>query len=230
MGGDDEHYVPSIGALEFVERVERLEAAFKPLPPRFYNNISEKKKPKKKRQMKLKAAFKNQTKPPENFQGAPVDKCITVPELGNKEVFVHPNYTKAWNRRKKESSFEMLPEDDHFCSECYLQPCSARLLHSKIQVDSCTLTELTEMNEDEHITKMQRYYRAQLCKLQGKKFVNRNMPTNAHVPLCVKTMTSEIASVHITGNESSSGTEDVGCVFHDDSSDDETWDIKVSAL
>jgi hypothetical protein len=204
MGGDDKNYVPSLGAMDFVERVAMLEAKFKPLPPRFYDNLTEKKKPKKgkKKQLKLKQAFRNQTKCPVNFQGMPLDKCVSVRELNNKMVFVHPNYAKAWSRQQKMPGFQPLPEDKNFCSHCFLQPCSIRLLQTKLECDACTLDQLMNLDEEGHVQKLRMYYRVQMAKLQTKKLTNRIMRDNQEIPQCAKEMTARIAHVHATTQES----------------------------
>jgi hypothetical protein len=233
----EDKYVPSLEAMDFLDRVERLEAAFRPLPANFYKNISEKKKPKKKhKQMKITTAFKNIAKGPMNFQGEPVDKCEIAPELGDKPVFVHANYLKAWKKRQKEAVFDKIPADDLFCGDCHLRPCSARMLQTKLQCDACTLTQLAEMTEDEHVFKLRLYYRAQMVKLQGKRFINRIMPTNEKVPDCVKRMTSEIARVHACdeSSEDGDGAQAVcrnGSVNLDAySSEEETWDEPSNCL
>lgn len=232
-------YVPSLEAMDFLDRVERLEAAFRPLPANFYKNISEKKQNKKKRkQMKITTAFKKMAKGPMNFQGQPVDKCEIAAELGDKPVFVHSNYAKAWKKRQKEAMFDKIPADDLFCGDCFLRPCSARMLQTKLQCDACTLTQLADMTEEEHVFKLQLYYRAQMVKLQGKRFINRIMPNNPKIPDCVKRMTLEIARVHAC--EETSTIED-GCSAktvgpngsdHLDgySSEEETWDEPSNCL
>ena len=203
MGGDDDNYVPSVGALAFVETVDRLDACFAPLPAGFYRqSLPKKKPPKKKKQLKLKQAVKNMTKPPVNFQGAPLEKCTLIPELDNKHVFIHGNYEKAWKKCQKERSFVPSEADTKCCPDCFLRPCSAVLLEHQMEVDSCTVTELAFMNEEEHREKLRRYYRAQLTKLQGKRFVLRQMPNNESIPKCAKSVTAKIARIEAGGYDS----------------------------
>jgi hypothetical protein len=203
---DDNHYIPSTEALAMMEEVEALEAKFQPLPADFYyrgpsKSAGGKTKKKKKKQMKLKAAVKNMKKEPVNFQGVAIDKCIHAPEL-KKHVFIHPSYDKAWMKCQKEAQFIPMASDSHFCKECNLRPCSARMLQSKLECDACTIQDLIQMSEDEHREKLRLFYRAQICKLQGKRFMNRQMPTNNDIPLCAKRVTAQIASIEAGGYDS----------------------------
>jgi hypothetical protein len=203
MGGDDDDYIPSVGALEFVEQVDRLDACFAPLPSGYYRQpLPKKKPPKKKKQLKLKQAVKNMTKPPVNFQGAPLDKCTVIPELDNKPVFIHGNYEKAWRKCQKQSFYIASSKDKKCCPDCFLRPCSAILLEHQMEVDSCTVTELARMSEEEHREKLRRYYRAQMTKLQGKRFILRQMPNNESIPSCAKTATAKIARIEAGGYDS----------------------------
>jgi hypothetical protein len=71
-----------------------------------------------------------------------------------------------------------------------------------MEVDACTITELITIREEDHREKLHRYYRAQLTKLQGKRFITRQMPTNNHIPTCAKTVTAKIARVEAGGYDS----------------------------
>jgi len=205
MEDDDDNYIPTAEALAFIDKAEKLEASFQPLPAGFYRRQSmacRKKKQPKKKQMKLKQAVKNMTKPPVNFQGAPLDKCTVIPELDNKPVFIHGNYDKAWRKCQKESHCIASSVGKKCCPDCFLRPCSAILLEHKMEVDSCTVTELARMSEEEHREKLRRYYRAQMTKLQGKRCILRQMPNNESLPACAKRVTAKIARIEAGGYDS----------------------------
>jgi hypothetical protein len=198
----DENYVPSVAALAMMEEVEALEAKFQPLPANFYyKGGAVKKKKKTKKQMKLKAAVKNMKKAPVNFQGVALDKCTHVPELDD-HVFIHKSYEMAWKKCQKEAHFIPVATDNQFCKDCHLCPCSARLLQSKLECDACTIKDLIKMNEEEHREKLRFFYRAQIAKLQGKRFMNRQMPSNNDIPLCAKRVTAQIANIEAGGYDS----------------------------
>jgi hypothetical protein len=206
MEDDDRNYIPSTEAIAMMEEAEALESKFQPLPADFYYRSSKYgegtiKKKKKKKQMKLKAAVKNMNRAPVNFQGVALDKCTHVPEL-KKHVFIHNSYEKAWQKCQKEAHFIPSPSDNQFCKECHLRPCSARMLQSKLECDACTIQDLIQMNEDEHREKLRFFYRAQISKLQGKRFMNSQMPSNNDIPLCAKRVTSQIASIEAGGYDS----------------------------
>lgn len=206
MEDDDSNYIPSTEAIAMMEEAEALESKFQPLPADFYYRSSKSnggliKKKKKKKQLKLKAAFKNMNRAPVNFQGVALDKCTHAPEL-KKHVFIHNSYDKAWQKCQKEAHFIPQATDNQFCKECHLRPCSARMLQSKLECDACTIQDLIRMNEDEHREKLRFFYRAQISKLQGKRFMNRQMPSNNDIPLCAKRLTSQIASIEAGGYDS----------------------------
>ena len=92
---------------------------------------------------------KNMTKPPVNFQGIPLDKCIHSAELGL-HVFIHEAYNKAWRKRQKEALFFPKKDDHLVCQYCFLCPCSVRMFESKLECDACDLLDLICMNEEEH--------------------------------------------------------------------------------
>lgn len=190
-------------ALGAIETAEALDAMFAPLPANFYGSKQTKKKPKKKKkQLKIQAAFKNATKPEVNFQGVPLDKCTIVEELQGKAVFIHPAYEKAWTKKQKEPSFAPQHSDHLCCPHCNLRPCSVRLLETKLECDACDLLDLMKMEETEHREKLRFYYRAELMKLQGKRFMTKQMPNNNTLPACAKQITSKIASVEAGGCDS----------------------------
>ena len=195
---DVNKYKPSFEAKQFLEEANKLERFYAPSPlPPSRRKSSYKKKPKKK-QLKIEKAVKNMTKPPTNFQGVPLDKCTYVSEL-DKHVFIHKDYEKAWKKVQKEPLFYSLPNDGEFCPDCLLKPCSTRVLGNKLEYDACTVKELAEMTEEEYREKLRRYYRAQLVKLQGKRIISRQMPSNEHIPVCAKQLTAKIASIEAGG-------------------------------
>ena len=70
---DVNNYKPSFEAKQFLEEANKLERFYAPSPlPPSRRKSSYKKKPKKK-QLKIEKAVKNMTKPPNNFQGVPLD-------------------------------------------------------------------------------------------------------------------------------------------------------------
>jgi len=71
-----------------------------------------------------------------------------------------------------------------------------------MEVDSCTVTELARMSEEEHREKLRRYYRAQMTKLQGKRYILRQMPNNESLPACAKRVTAKIARIEAGGCDS----------------------------
>ena len=198
----DINYVPSVEAISMMEEAKALDAKFQPLPANFYYRSGQGTiKTKRKKQMKLKAAVKNMKKAPVNFQGVALDKCIFAPEL-NEHVFIHKSYAMAWKKCQKEAHFIPEATDNQFCKECHLCPCSARLLQSKLECDACTIEDLIKMNEEEHREKLRFFYRAQIAKLQGKRFMNRQMPSNNDIPLCAKRVTAQIANIEAGGYDS----------------------------
>lgn len=198
MDERDRNFKPSPGTTLLLQQAEDLAALFRPLPPAPRRRSTKKKKSK---QLTVKQAFKNANKPPVNFQGVPLDKCTYVTEL-EKHVFIHESYNKAWNKRKKEASYRAIPEDNKTCPDCLLFPCSARLFQSKLECDACSIEDLINLDEEEHREKLRRFYRAQLMKLQGKRFMTRQMPTNNDIPVCAKRMTAKIASIEAGGYDS----------------------------
>ena len=201
---DDNGHIPSAEAITFLDKAERLEASFAPLPCDYYYKPGDNKKPpkKKKKQLTLKQAVKNMTKPPVNFQGMPLNRCTVIPELDGTPVFMHGNYEKAWKKQQKKPHFFCSKADSKCCPECFLQPCSARLLESELACDACTIQDIIKMSEEEFKEKLRRVYRAKLAKLQGKRLTNRLMPTNCDIPLCAKKITAKIASVEFGGCDS----------------------------
>ena len=197
---EDRNYKPSLEAKEFLEEANELDKKFAPLPPGFYRRPTTRNK-RKKKQLKIEKAISNMTKPPTNFQGVPLDKCTFIPELDT-SVFMHDNYQKAWRKRQKEPHFFATATDGQYCRDCYLQPCSARLLENKLEFDACTMKDLAEMTEEEYKEKLRLYYRAQLATLQGKRIINHQMPTNNDIPLCAKKLTAKIASIEAGGYDS----------------------------
>ncbi|CAB9521874.1 hypothetical protein SEMRO_1243_G255561.1 [Seminavis robusta] len=115
---------------------------------------------------------------------------------------MHTNYLKAWKKRQKQPHFFHIATDAQYCHQCYLQPCSARLLDNQLEFDACIMKDLAEMTEEEYREKLRLYYRAQLVKLQGKRTINRQMPTNNDIPLCAKKLTAKIASIEAGGYDS----------------------------
>lgn len=211
MDDDGTNYIPSTEAIDMMEEADALEAKFQPLPANFYYRPFKSGgiKKKKKKQMKLKAAVKNMNKAPVNFQGVALDKCTHVPDL-NEHVFIHNSYVKAWIKCQKEAQFIPVSTDNQFCRECHLRPCSARLLQSKLECDACTIQDLIQMTEEDHKDKLRFFYRAQIAKLQGKRFMNRQMPSNNDIPLCAKRVTAKIASIEAGGYDSLIDQQPVG--------------------
>ena len=199
--------MPSLGAIQLMEEAAYLDSLCE--PPEYESRAAAYKRirdsmpnraslqPKKKKQMKIEKAVKNMSA---NFQGMPNEKCTYAQELA-KLVYIHPNYSKAWEKLKKGATFVPRCEDDKFCPECYCQPCSARLLQQKLECDACTLDDIIRFEEGEHLEKLRRYYRAQMAKLQGKRFVNSQMKNNDAIPGCAKRLTAAIAAVEAKGEE-----------------------------
>ena len=204
---DSKEHVPSLGAIELIEQAEYLDSLYEPPVYESYAAAMKRiraslpRKKKRKKQMKIETAVKNMKKPPTNFQGMPLEKCTDAPELGV-AVFIHPNYTKAWTKRQKEATFIPMPNDNKVCPHCFCLPCSARLLEEKLECDACTVEDLIRLDEEGHREKLRFFYRIQLSKLQGKRFVTRQMKTNNHIPACAKAVTAKIASIEAGGYDS----------------------------
>lgn len=147
---------------------------------------------KKKKQMKIERGFRNQAKGPTNFQGAPLEKCITVGHM-DVAVFVHEKYEKAWKRKKKETGFVELAGDSAVCQHCLLLPCSARLFGRTLR-EEARLPDILSMSCEERTEKLRIRYRVHLIKLQGKRFVTKQMKCNDQIPACAARATSEIAT------------------------------------
>ena len=200
MDNQDRGYKPSLGALLSIEQAASLAKMYEPRRPE-PRVKKPRKKSKRPKQLTIKQAFRNMNKPPVNFQGEPLDKCTFAENL-QEHVFVHPRYEKAWNKRVKEASYQPAISDSKFCGDCFLKPCAARLLQSKLECDACSLESLMRMTEEEHREKLRFFYRSELHKLQGKKFMNRTIPFNKDIPKCGKDITAKIASAHANGCDS----------------------------
>ena len=200
-GDETTDYVPSAAALDFLQVASAAEhdslSSTRSDSARRTSTLK-KKKPK---QMKIEKALRNMSKPPVNFQGQPLEKCTFVPKL-NRHVFVHPSYSKAWLKFQKSPLFAPKPGDDSFCADCFLQPCSSRLLRDELEQDAVSVDQLLECTEEEHREKLRLCYRAQMAKLQTKKHINRQMPTNNDIPLCAKRIAAKIALAESGGYES----------------------------
>lgn len=196
MSEDDENYICSGEALDFIETAERLQASFEPMPPATRRK-STRKKAKSTKQPKIKQAFRKVLQGPKNFQGVPIDKCITDPVLG--PVFIHKNYTAAWNKAKKSRFIVTETDDEKCCPDCFLMPCSARVLKEKLTLETLTVDDLTNMTAAQMTKKLHFHYRIGLTKLQGKVFVTKAMKTDDDVPVCAKKLAAKIVNAEYHG-------------------------------
>ena len=189
-------YKPSFEAQMALQTASDLDKGFLPVP-----STGRRRKVsmcKKKKQMKIERGFRNQAKGPTNFQGAPLDKCVTVGDM-DVPVFVHEKYAKAWKRKKKETGFVELAGDSAVCQHCLLLPCSVRLFGRTLR-EEAHLPDTQSMSYEDRTEKLRIRYRVHLIKLQGKRFVTKQMKCNDQIPACAARATSEIASQSVFTN------------------------------
>lgn len=185
MDSDNENHIPSGDELQFIAECDAAEDIFEPLPPD--QKRPPKRKPKKKKQMSLKKGLKNMKE--RNFQGYEVERCITVPSLDNKLVFLPKNY--GGKTRRKYKNRHAPSYATQCCRFCFLTPCSMIEfkddLSKELHADNNWL-----LPDDKALDKVRTRYRTEMMKPFSKTYVLKVMPKNHLIPQCALSGTLEL--------------------------------------
>ena len=201
LDSEDENYVPTGEALDFINECKAAEAIFKPLV--YKKTVKPKKKSKK--QMTLKTGLRNMKE--KNFQGYDIERCTVIPSL---DICVYIPKSYGAKTRKKYKNKHQPASVGACCGHCFLMPCSMIEFHDELYTvcsKESMIGECLRGDDDLLLDKVRIRYRELMVKALGKGYANKTMPSNTSIPQCALEGTAKIVDIE-TGNGYDSLLED----------------------